>query len=166
MSDGRTTATTPDGPAAPGSTVGDAAGGCCASRRQVLRGAGALALVPGAAAVLAACGDGGSSASAPTVAADGTVTVPAGDTAVGGATYYADAKVVVTQPAEGDYRAFDATCPHQGCATSAVDDGVLVCPCHGSQFDAATGDVVRGPAETGLTAMTVTLDGGDLQIRG
>jgi Rieske Fe-S protein len=152
---------------APGSTIGyGAACACCASRRQVLRAAGAAALVPAGSLALAGCGQGSTSASEPTVGADGTVTVPADDTPVGGSTYYPDAKIVVTHPAEGDYRAFDATCPHQGCATSGSDDGVLVCPCHGSQFDAATGDVVQGPAETGLTALTATLDGGDLQIRG
>jgi Rieske Fe-S protein len=139
---------------------------CCTSRRQVLRAAGVAALVPAAGAILAGCGDGGGSASEPTVSPDGTVTVPAADTIVGGATYYADATVVVTQPTEGDFRAFDATCPHQGCAASAFEDGVLVCPCHGSQFDPSTGEVVHGPAETGLTALTATLDGGELQIRG
>ncbi|GAA1182809.1 Rieske (2Fe-2S) protein [Ornithinimicrobium humiphilum] len=138
---------------------------CCASRRQVLRAAGATALVPAGVTALAGCGpDGGGSE--PTVADDGTVTVPAADTPVGGATYYADPGLVVTQPTEGEFHAYDATCPHQGCAASLFEDGRVVCPCHGSAFDPATGDVVDGPAETGLTARTVTLDGGDLQIRG
>ncbi len=135
--------------------------GCRATRRQVLQ---AAALAPVAGAALSAC-SGGAGPSAAT-SHDGTVTVPSADTPVGGATYYADAKVVVTQPTEGGFLAFDATCPHQGCMTSQVEDGVLVCPCHGSRFAADTGDVVRGPAEAGLTALTVTVEGGDLQIRG
>ena len=145
---------------------GAGAGGCCASRRQVLRAGGAAALAPLAAGALAACGGGGGSPSTAQVADDGTVTVPSGDTPVGGATYYADPKVVVTQPTEGDYRAFDATCPHQGCATSSFEAGVLRCPCHGSEFDPATGEVLGGPAQTGLTALAASLDGGDVVIRG
>jgi Rieske Fe-S protein len=162
MSHPRTEATAPVAPLLPGSGRGCS---CCTTRRQVLRAVGAAALVPGAGAVLAGCGDGGGSVSEPTVA-DGTVTVPAADTPVGGASYYADAKVVVTQPTEGDYQAFDSTCPHQGCPTSGFEGGVLVCPCHGSRFDPSTGEAVHGPAESGLRVLTVTLDGGNLQIRG
>ena len=155
--------TTP--PARPLPTAGPAGeSSCCASRRQVLRAAGVAALAPATAGVLSACGPERSREA--TVATDGSVSVPAADTPVGGATYYGDAQLVVTQPAEGDFRAFDATCPHQGCATSDVDDGVLVCPCHGSRFDPSTGEVVQGPAETGLAARSVTLDGSDLVIRG
>jgi nitrite reductase/ring-hydroxylating ferredoxin subunit len=137
---------------------------CCATRRQVLRAAGFTALAPASGGVLAGCGPEPTREA--TVADDGTLSVAAADTPVGGATYYGGAEVVVTQPTEGDYRAFDATCPHQGCATSSFDDGVLVCPCHGSQFDPSSGEVVRGPAETGLTARTAILDGTDVVISG
>ncbi|GGK74633.1 Rieske (2Fe-2S) protein [Ornithinimicrobium pekingense] len=159
---------TDTGPARGGSPVtsGGTGGSCCASRRTVLCAAAGLSALAPASAALTACGSGDGQATGPTVADDGTVTVPVADTAVGEATYYGDAKVVVTHPSQDDYRAFDATCPHQGCATSSFDDGVLVCPCHGSEFDPATGDVVGGPAPTGLRALTVTRDGDDLQIRG
>lgn len=40
--------------------------------------------------------------------------------------------------------ALDGTCTHQGCAV-ALKKALLVCPCHGSVFQAATGDVVTGP---------------------
>jgi Rieske Fe-S protein len=130
------------------------------TRRAVLGGCAA-----GAAALLAACGG----PPAPTLEADGAVRVPQADTPVGSSTYYpgAGARIIVTQPAEGEWHAFDATCTHEGCMTSGSDDaGNLVCPCHGSAFDPATGAPVAGPAEEPLAARTVEVDGQDLLIRG
>lgn len=138
---------------------------CCASRRQLLRGAGAVSLVGASAGLVSACG-GSSSASSASTAPDGAVVVPASDTAVGASTYYADARVIVSQPEEGTFVAFDSACPHQGCNVSDTEGGELLCPCHGSRFDPATGDVVHGPATTGLTALDVTVEGGDLMVRG
>lgn len=40
--------------------------------------------------------------------------------------------------------ALSGTCTHQGCAV-ALQKALLVCPCHGSVFQAATGAVVMGP---------------------
>lgn len=40
--------------------------------------------------------------------------------------------------------ALDGTCTHQGC-TVALKKAALICPCHGSVFQAATGAVVMGP---------------------
>lgn len=52
--------------------------------------------------------------------------------------------------------AFDAVCPHAGCTVSYVTSARLIaCPCHGSEFDAASGAVTRGPAATGLRRITV-----------
>lgn len=48
-------------------------------------------------------------------------------------------------------------CPHAGVALSggAVEDGVLTCPGHGSQFDLGTGERVRGPADQSIRTYTV-----------
>ena len=54
----------------------------------------------------------------------------------------------------GILSAFDARCPHLGCRISRVEDGVLVCPCHGSRFDAA-GRRLAGPATTGLRRLAI-----------
>ena len=40
--------------------------------------------------------------------------------------------------------ALDGTCTHQGC-TVALKKKELICPCHGSVFQAMTGAVVLGP---------------------
>jgi len=79
---------------------------------------------------------------------------------VGGGTVLADQKVVLTQPADGEFKAFSAVCPHQGCIVSKVEGGTITCgsPCgHGSTFDAATGARTGGPATKGLTEKKVTV---------
>ncbi len=95
---------------------------------------------------------------------DAAAGFPSADVPVGGATYDEASETVYSQPSEGDFRAFDATCPHQGCAVSEFSEGSLLCPCHGSTFDPDTGDVVSGPATTGLTTRNVTVQGADLVV--
>ncbi len=97
-------------------------------------------------------------------ASQGAEGFPAADVPVGGATYDEPSNTVFSQPSEGEFRAFDATCPHQGCSVSEFADGDLRCPCHGSTFDLDSGDVTGGPATTGLTAREVSLDGDDLVV--
>jgi Rieske Fe-S protein len=80
----------------------------------------------------------------------GTVIAATGDVAVGGGLVLEDYNVVVTQPAEGDFRAFSATCTHQGCLVSEVSDGTIDCLCHGSKFSIEDGSVVQ--AAQGLSA--------------
>lgn len=70
-----------------------------------------------------------------------------------------DARVVVTQPSEGDYRAFTSVCPHQGCDVATVSENVITCPCHNSKFSAETGDVQSGPAPSGLVEIAVAVEG-------
>jgi Rieske Fe-S protein len=79
---------------------------------------------------------------------------------VGGGKIFADQKVVVTQPAKGEFKAFSAICTHEGCLVSEVANGTITCstPCgHGSQFDAATGAVKAGPAGRPLPQKKVSI---------
>ncbi len=112
-----------------------------ASRRQVVV-AGVLAA---SATALAACGSGTSTGSASPGGAGGSATVPSSEVPVGGGTILTDAAVVVTQPTAGTYEAFSAICPHAGCPVTRIQGGLILCPCHGSQFDITTGDVKAGP---------------------
>src|SRR6201982_4243949 len=76
----------------------------------------------------------------------GTVLGAASDIPVGGGAIYAAAKVVVTQPASGQYKAFSAVCTHVGCLVNKVTSGTIGCPCHGSEFKITNGAVVAGAA--------------------
>jgi Rieske Fe-S protein len=68
--------------------------------------------------------------------------------------------VVLTRDESGAVHAFSATCTHQGCQVTDVKSGQIICPCHGSKFDAKTGAVVAGPASRALPTVTVTVEGG------
>lgn len=57
--------------------------------------------------------------------------------------------------------AHTAICTHMGCTVGAAG-GTLKCPCHGSQYNAFTGAVLRGPAPDPLQAITVHVDGGQI----
>ena len=63
--------------------------------------------------------------------------------------------------------AFDDTCTHEECSLAGgeLDDGVIVCPCHGSEFDVRTGDVLTPPALDPLPIYQVREEGGALQVR-
>ena len=73
-------------------------------------------------------------------------------------------KVVVTQPSAGTFKAFSAVCTHQGCTVSKVENSKIICSCHNSVFDAATGAVVSGPASSPLPAKSVTVSGDGISV--
>jgi thiosulfate dehydrogenase [quinone] large subunit len=81
---------------------------------------------------------------------------------VGGSATFTDPSTgdpsLVIQHDAGHFVAFDAICPHAGC-TVAYQSGadIIACPCHGSEFNPANGDVVQGPATYGLTPIKVIL---------
>jgi Rieske Fe-S protein len=87
----------------------------------------------------------------------GTVLGAASEIPVGGGKIYTAAKVVVTQPARGQYKAFSAVCTHVGCIMSAVTSGTIDCPCHGSQFKITNGAVITGPAPSPLPAKQIKI---------
>lgn len=71
---------------------------------------------------------------------------------------------MVTQPTEGEFKAFSATCTHQGCLVTEVTDGGIDCACHGSIFSVEDGSVIEGPAEDPLPEMTVSVEGQDITV--
>jgi len=109
-------------------------------------------------------GGTGTSGSASTGSGGGTALAKTSDIPEGGGKIFKDKSVVVTQPASGTYKAFSTRCPHAGCAVSSIANGVIVCPCHGSEFSVTDGSVKKGPATTGLTAADVTVSGDSITL--
>ncbi|MEQ4207105.1 Rieske (2Fe-2S) protein [Actinopolymorpha sp. B17G11] len=86
------------------------------------------------------------------------------DIPVGGGVVLADQKLVVTQPAAGEFKAFSALCTHKGCPVNDVTDGSINCPCHGSKFSASDGSVTSGPATEPLETKEVTVNGDSIML--
>ena len=144
------------------------------TRRRALCG---LVVALAAPAALAACssgsetpaggtggtggGTGGATTTAP--AASGT---PVSQIPVGGGVVVdgPNGPVVLTQPQAGVIKAFDAACPHQGTTVDPPEGGTITCPNHGSQFDATSGALKKGPADSGLTPVTTTVVNGQVQF--
>jgi Rieske Fe-S protein len=70
-----------------------------------------------------------------------------------------DKKIVVTQPASGEFKAFTAVCTHQSCTVASVKANTITCPCHGSTYSALDGSVQGGPAPSPLREIPVTVEG-------
>lgn len=68
---------------------------------------------------------------------------------------------IVVRHTDGSLTAFSAICTHAGCQVG-YQSNVLYCPCHGSEFDASTGAVLRGPASTPLARRRIVERRGSL----
>ncbi|MGC9381792.1 Rieske (2Fe-2S) protein [Streptomyces sp. MH13] len=126
------------------------------SRRTVLRSA---ALTPVVGLGLAACspGDDGAAPARPT----GPVDLGAdGEVAKGAAKLYRDQNVVVSRAEDGSLKAFSTVCTHARCPINKLEGAKLVCPCHGSEFDARTGEVLHAPASVPLVELAVEVKQG------
>jgi nitrite reductase/ring-hydroxylating ferredoxin subunit len=157
------------------------------TRRGMLAGAGAACL----AGTLAACGTGGGaqavatatsgwkkssgSGSSDTHTSTGTSggggdtsglteLASASDIPEGGGMIFQSAKVVVTQPTAGEYKAFSAICTHEQCIVDQVADGTIDCPCHGSKFSITDGAVETGPAPSPLPTESIKVSDGKVYL--
>jgi Rieske Fe-S protein len=135
------------------------------TRRGMLLGVGLI----GVAGTLTACGgskDDSSDSANPQGAKNdsGGGLAKTSEIPVGGGKIFKDKKVVVTQPKEGEFKAFSAVCTHRGCTVGSVSDGKIHCPCHGSVFNATDGSVAKGPAEKPLSSKDVTVEGDEIKL--
>ena len=85
---------------------------------------------------------------------------------VGGAKIYKAEKVLVSQPKQGEFKAFSTVCTHRQCAITKLDGDEIECGCHESRFKVADGSVAQGPATDPLPEMKVTVSGDNLSVSG
>jgi cytochrome b6-f complex iron-sulfur subunit len=148
-----------------------APGDITSSRRTVITALPGVMVLP---CFLAGCASEAPSSAPAEPASSGSPSSPASDgqqldaaqVPVGSAIVVSGAKpVVVAQPAAGKFVAFSASCTHRG-TTVAAEPGstTLLCPAHGSEFDAATGKVLKGPATAPLASVPVTNADGVLTL--
>lgn len=135
----------------------------CPRRRDLLKTLGLAALAVGSGGALSACSG---TPTKSTVGGGSTLTVAKADVPVGSAYIPRTGRFVVSQPTEGDFKAFVKACPHAGCDVSAVKDDQIICECHGSTFSVKDGSLLKGPAARGLSPATVTANGDNLDITG
>ncbi len=134
-------------------------------RRTLLAALGGV----GIAATLTACGasddkSSDSSSESSSGSAGGAALAKTTDIPEGGGKIFADQSVVVTQPTAGEFKAYSTVCPHQKQRVNSVDNGLITCPAHGSQFSVTDGSVEKGPATSGLTAAKITVSGDSITL--
>ncbi|MFC5218012.1 Rieske (2Fe-2S) protein [Streptomyces coerulescens] len=143
------------------------------SRRTVVAAVGAAGL----AVALTACGSddeaSGSSTEQGAAAGGGASTEAGGggaalaktaDIPEGGGKVFGDEKVVVSQPAAGDFKCFSTICTHQNCPMTDLKEDTLSCACHGSQFSVLDGSVKKGPATQPLAAKQISVSGDSITL--
>jgi nitrite reductase/ring-hydroxylating ferredoxin subunit len=129
------------------------------TRRTVL-------LATGAAALTAGCGEYGDESASSEVSAGspGQELATTADIPVGGGKIFKDEQVVVTQPKEGDFKAFTSISTHQQCPVANVKDGTINCTCHGSKFNITDGSVANPPAPRPLAEKKITVTGNSIRL--
>lgn len=67
---------------------------------------------------------------------------------------------------DGEFVAFGDVCTHQQCslAEGDLDDTTVICPCHGSEFDVRTGEVLGGPATESEPSFEVQVEDGQVKV--
>jgi thiosulfate dehydrogenase [quinone] large subunit len=109
-----------------------------------------------------ASGSGGASSSVPS----GAIKLGPGSRLPSGqAATYSDpadgSPDILIRDSSGNLKAFSAVCTHAGC-TVGYEGGVIVCPCHGGEYSAESGEVIAGPPPTGLAPKRVVESGGQI----
>lgn len=126
--------------------------GCSSDSGRTLTAAPAGPDAPSASPPAASTGSGG-------VALAKVADIPVGGSV--GRTSADGKPIVLAQPVAGTVVAFSAICTHRGCTVAAAGKE-FHCPCHGSVFDAVTGNVKGGPAPEPLNKIDVHVAAGEV----
>lgn len=141
------------------------------TRRTILIATGAT----GATALVAGCGGSDNSSDSTSTTSpgqddqdghsqEGEDLATTSEIPVGGGKIIKEHEVVVTQPEQGEFKAFSAICTHQQCTVATVADGTINCPCHGSKFKIMDGSVAHPPATRPLPEKQIVVDGNTIRL--
>jgi nitrite reductase/ring-hydroxylating ferredoxin subunit len=77
-----------------------------------------------------------------------------------------DTKIAVANVG-GTFYAFGDTCTHRECslAEGDLEETTVTCPCHGSEFDVTSGEVLAPPAREPVGSYETRVDGENLEIK-
>ena len=75
---------------------------------------------------------------------------------LGTGVHFFDQFIVVK--ADGPLKLFSNRCTHAGCRINQEINGELVCACHGSRYESASGKVLQGPAGLPLPVIPYSTD--------
>jgi cytochrome b6-f complex iron-sulfur subunit len=119
----------------------------------------------GASAFLEACSKKSSTPSAPSV--NFTIDISSAQYSAlqtnGGYVY--SNNLIIARDSKGNFIALYDVCPHAGCTIQFNSRDKFPCPCHGSLFD-EDGNVVNGPATSGVKKYNTSLSGTILTVSG
>lgn len=82
-------------------------------------------------------------------------------------TIHVSGKRIALAYIEGEFFAIDDTCSHDACSLGSqgfLDGIIVVCGCHGAQFDVTTGEVLSLPATQSVSSYEVKVEGEDIMI--
>ena len=77
-----------------------------------------------------------------------------------------DTKIAVANVG-GTFYAFDDTCTHMECslAQGDLEETTVTCPCHGSEFDVTSGEVLAPPAREPVGYYETRVVGENIEIK-
>lgn len=77
-------------------------------------------------------------------------------------------KKIAIANVDGKFFAIDDTCTHAQCSLGTegfLDGSVIICGCHGAQFDVTSGKVLSLPAPTDVASYETKVENGDVYVR-
>ena len=77
-------------------------------------------------------------------------------------------KRVAVANVDGEFFAIDDVCSHEECSLGSegyLDGNVVICGCHGSNFDVTTGKVLSLPAPTDVASYQTKIENGNIFVK-
>lgn len=82
-------------------------------------------------------------------------------------TLFVSGKKIALANIEGEFFAIDDTCSHEQCSLGSegfLDGNVVICGCHGAQFDITNGKVLSLPAPSDVGSYETKIEGENVMV--